>query len=160
MNIEREQQTIYKLFEDNAIEFIPLKGAVIRQYYPEPYMRTSCDIDILVHEEDLERAKNALVSALNYKSSEKISFHDISLFSLGGIHLELHYNLKEKRQNLDELLGKVWDYAVNTKEGKYFKLQSPEFYIFYHIAHMANHFLRGGCGIRTFIDLYFIEKHI
>ena len=56
MNIENEQQKLYKLFSSNAITFIPLKGSVIRQYYPQPYMRTSCDIDILVREEDLDRA--------------------------------------------------------------------------------------------------------
>lgn len=42
--------------EQAEIPFIPLKGAVLRQYYPEPWMRTSCDIDVLVHEEDLQRA--------------------------------------------------------------------------------------------------------
>lgn len=160
MNIGREQQSIYELFENEGIEFIPLKGAVIRQYYPDPYMRTSCDIDILVREEDLGRAVQSLVTVLNYKSNDTIDFHDISLFSQSGVHLELHYNLKEKRENLDKLLIKVWDYSVNIENKNYYKLETPEFYIFHHIAHMVNHFLRGGCGIRTFIDLYFIEKHI
>lgn len=158
MNIEREQQRIYELFENEGIEFIPLKGAVIRQYYPDPYMRTSCDIDILVREDDLSRAVQALVAHLNYKSNDTIDFHDISLFSQSGVHLELHYNLKEKRENLDKLLIQVWDYSVNLENSHYHKLETPEFYIFHHIAHMVNHFLRGGCGIRTFIDLYFIEK--
>ncbi|MBO4954226.1 MAG: nucleotidyltransferase family protein, partial [Clostridia bacterium] len=36
------------------IDFMPLKGAVIRQYYPEPWMRTSCDIDIHVKKDRLE----------------------------------------------------------------------------------------------------------
>lgn len=160
MNIEREQQRIYELFENEGIAFIPLKGAVIRQYYPDPYMRTSCDIDILVREDDLGRACQSLVTVLNYKSNDTIDFHDISLFSQSGVHLELHYNLKEKRENLDKLLVKVWDYSISVENRNYHKLETPEFYIFHHMAHMVNHFLRGGCGIRTFIDLYFIEKHI
>lgn len=159
MNIEREQQRIYALFENEGIEFIPLKGAVIRQYYPDPYMRTSCDIDILVREDDLSRAVEALVANLNYKSNDTIDFHDISLFSQSGVHLELHYNLKEKHENLDRLLVQVWDYSINVENKNYHKLETSEFYIFHHIAHMVNHFLRGGCGIRTFIDLYFIEKY-
>lgn len=160
MNIEREQQLIYKVFEENDIDFVPLKGAVMRQYYPEPYMRTSCDVDILVREEELQNAVKILESVLNYKSNKTIDFHDISLYSKSGVHLELHYNLKEKREHLDKLLVKVWDYCEEVQDAKCHKLESPEFFIFHHIAHMVNHFLRGGCGIRTFIDLYFIEKNI
>ena len=44
-----EFKRICDLFEANAIPYIPLKGAVIRELYPEPWMRSSCDIDILVH---------------------------------------------------------------------------------------------------------------
>ncbi len=160
MNIEREQQSIYNLFESNKIEFIPLKGAVIRQYYPDPYMRTSCDIDVLVREEDLQRAAGLLVANLSYTRRETVDFHDISLFSPSGVHLELHYNIKEKREDLDKLLIKVWDYCIGSEKGEYHKLETPEFYIFHHIAHMVNHFLRGGCGIRPFIDLYFIIKEM
>lgn len=160
MNVEREHQRIYKLFEDHAIEFVPLKGSVVRQYYPEPYMRTSKDIDILIHEEDLHRAYQTLVSALDYQGLDVPRFHDISLFSQSGVQLELHFNLQEKRENLDKLLRKVWDHCVDTGDGKYHKQQSPEYYIFHHLAHMVNHFLRGGCGIRPFIDLYYIQKHI
>lgn len=160
MNIEHEQQRLYKLFEDNAIAFIPLKGAVSRQYYPEPYMRTSCDVDILVHEEDLQKAVQLLMTTLNYRSNEIVGYHDVSLYSPTGVHLELHYNLKEKRANLDRVLVNVWDHSVDTENGAYYKLQSPEFFLFHHMAHMVNHFLRGGCGIRPFIDLYFMEKQV
>ena len=54
LNYELEQ--ICQTLEDAKIPFIPLKGSVIRQYYPEPWMRTSCDIDVLVHEDELDRA--------------------------------------------------------------------------------------------------------
>ena len=160
MNIENEQQKLYKLFRDSAITFMPLKGSVIRQYYPQPYMRTSCDIDLLVREEDLDRAVEAVITKLGYQKRNTVSYHDVSLFSPTNVHFELHFNLKEKRENLDKLLIKVWDYSMDTDKGQYYKLQTPEFFIFHHIAHMMNHFLRGGCGIRTFIDLYYIEKYM
>ncbi len=160
LKLEQELQKICELFEKNAVEFIPLKGAVLRKYYPEPYMRTSCDIDILVHEHELKRAISLIVSELNYKANDTVDYHDVSLFSPNGVLLELHYNLKEKRENLDKLLVEVWNYTINTENGQYYKLEEPEFYIFHHVAHMVNHFLRGGCGIRAFIDLFFIEKHL
>ncbi len=52
--IQYEYEQICEVLEKAKIPFIPLKGSVIRQYYPEPWMRTSCDIDILVKENILE----------------------------------------------------------------------------------------------------------
>ena len=37
------------------IPFVPLKGSVIKNLYPDKWMRSSCDTDILVHENDLEK---------------------------------------------------------------------------------------------------------
>ena len=77
MAVYRYEQLQYELdcicdtFEEAKIPFIPLKGAVIRQYYPEPWMRTSCDIDILVEEEKLSDAISALKKVLEYTSDEK-----------------------------------------------------------------------------------------
>ena len=56
-----DMQEIAAAFSGAKIPFIPLKGAVIRKYYPDPLMRTSCDIDVLVHEKDLENAAEYLV---------------------------------------------------------------------------------------------------
>ena len=58
----RYEQLNYELnslcasLEKAQIRFLPLKGSVIRKYYPEPWMRTSCDIDVLVRAEDLDKA--------------------------------------------------------------------------------------------------------
>lgn len=93
--INYELGRLREAMNEAKIPFIPLKGSVIRQYYPKPWMRTSCDIDILVHESDLERAVAMLVDKLAYKRESKGS-HDISLFSDYGVHLELHYSLIEK----------------------------------------------------------------
>ena len=56
---QRQEDALKSLcdaLEAGKIPFIPLKGSVLRQYYPEPWMRTSCDIDILVKQEDAQRA--------------------------------------------------------------------------------------------------------
>lgn len=62
---------ICSIFDKIKIAYIPLKGAVIRPYYPYDSMRTSCDIDILIHEEDLELAIKNLIEK-GYKCGEKI----------------------------------------------------------------------------------------
>lgn len=41
-------QKIGVALDEAQIHYIPLKGAVLRQLYPAPELRTSCDIDVLV----------------------------------------------------------------------------------------------------------------
>lgn len=148
---------ICAVFEKERIPYIPLKGSILRSYYQEEWMRTSCDIDILVHEEDLNRAVVALTSTGGYKAADKVNYHDISLFSRTGVHLELHFNIKEDMENIDHLLSMVWDYSKKDNNS-YCYSQANEYFIFHHIAHMSYHFVHGGCGIKPFIDLYIIKN--
>lgn len=157
-DISNAQKQVSELFETEKIPFVLLKGAVIRNYYPEPWMRTSCDIDILVHECDLERAKNATIEKLGFSADREMHYHDISLHSDTGVHVELHFNIKENMDNVDKLLEKVWEYSSPVKEGAYEHLLTNEFFMFQNVAHMSYHFVGGGCGIRSFVDLFLLEK--
>ena len=68
---------VCRVLEDAGIEFLPLKGAIIRDLYPQPWMRTSCDVDILVREEALERAVAVLTESLSFKQSGERGYHEI-----------------------------------------------------------------------------------
>ena len=145
--------------EEGQIPFIPLKGAVLREYYPEPWMRTSCDIDVLVHREDLERAIEHLTTTLGYEEKWK-GTHDVSLFTPGGIHIELHFDLIEENcaNNAIGVLRNVWKNVSLRENCKYHYEMSDAFFYFHHIAHMAQHFETGGCGIRPFLDLWILDR--
>ena len=153
-------QKICETLEKAEIPFLPLKGAVIRHYYPDPWMRTSCDLDVLVHESDLEKAVLVLEKELQYQADKKKNFHDISLYSKSGTHLELHYNMYEDIKAMDSVLDRVWAYAVPTNEEGFQHKLTNEFQIFHIIAHMAYHFLGGGCGVRPLADLFLAERNI
>ena len=159
-----EQQThellqLSELFENEGIDFLPLKGSVLRRYYRESWMRTSCDIDILIKENDLDRAKTLLIEKLSYQYDTK-GGHDISFFSPTNIHIELHYDLVEegRAKNAATVLKGIWG-KVSLREGFSHRFEMPdELYYFYHIAHMAKHFEDGGCGIRPLIDLWILDN--
>ena len=154
--LQYELNAIEKTLTEARIAFVPLKGSVLRAYYPEPWMRTSCDIDVLVHKEDLERAAAALIERLSYKQGEKGS-HDVSFFSPSGVHLELHYELNDSEYRIFAPLTRVWESVTPTEEGAYrYAMPDPLFY-FYHVEHMAKHFVYGGCGIRPLIDLWILD---
>ena len=157
--INYEYEKLLSAFEDAKIPFIPLKGSIIRKYYPEPWMRTSCDIDVLVHKEDLEDAILYLTENLNYTEKERAT-HDVSLFSPSGVHVEIHFDLVEegRANNAIDILSTVWDNVSLHKNSEYRYDMSDAFFYFYHIAHMAKHFETGGCGIRPFIDLWILDR--
>lgn len=157
--LNHEYEKLCSTLEATGIPFMPLKGSVLRQYYPEAWMRTSCDIDIFVHEDDTERAIDILVNECGYTRHEK-NAHDISLFTPNKVHVELHYALVEDgiANESSSVLNSVWETANICSGFDYWYEMPDEMFYFYHIAHMAKHFENGGCGIRTFIDLWILDN--
>ena len=159
INFEYEQ--ICATLEAAKIPFIPLKGSVLRPYYPEGWMRTSSDIDVLVQPENL----NAAVAALEEKGYQagKKDEHDIPMRSKSGFLLELHYTTMEERHAKGkrfEMLERIWEHAAPKEEGSCHCYLSDEMFYFFHMAHMAKHFELGGCGIRTFMDIWVMNHRM
>ena len=146
-------------FEELKIPYIPLKGLIVREYYPEAWMRSSCDIDVLIKKEDMPKAIQSLLN-LGYTLQQRETPHDCSLISPTGVHFELHHSLTQEGnfKKVNKILKHTWDYTVDGLENSYRKNLTNEMFIFYHVAHMAKHLVRGGCGIRPFIDLWVINR--
>ena len=152
---------VSRAFNDIGIVYVPLKGSVICHYYPEAWMRSSCDIDILIKDNDAEKAIKCLCD-LGYRLQKSTSIHDYSLFSPLGVHLELHFSLIQEDclEKANSILENAWDYTINDSEHSFRKELTNEMLVFYHVAHMAKHFIKGGCGIRPFIDLWIMKRKI
>jgi hypothetical protein len=159
LQLDFETQRIDQLFTEKKIPFIPLKGTIVRELYPEPWMRFRCDVDILVQEEQLDEAAQFLVDKLEYTSKGKRD-HDISFTCPSGGYIELHYDTIQQRHamnNCRSVLGRIWEDAQPIQPGAYRRVLSDEMFYFYHIAHMAKHFISGGCGIRTILDVWLLN---
>ena len=156
--INYELVEVCRVLEEAGIDHIPLKGSVIRGYYPEPWMRTSADIDMLVHIEDFDKARDVIIEKLGYKTDNVKLEHDISMFAPSGVHLELHFATVEEycAVKAKDVLEEIWSYAY-VKEGyaHQYCLTDDLFY-FYHVAHMAKHYEYGGVGIRFYLDMWLL----
>ena len=153
-------EQICATLEDAQIPFLPLKGSILRTYYPEPWMRTSCDIDILVQTDVLDRAAQILCDKLGYTRAEQPGSNELSLHTQSGVHLELHFDLTDGDiyEYGYEVLSKMLDYAQPTEGHEYHLQINDDVFYFYHIAHMAKHIELGGCGVRSFLDLWILRN--
>lgn len=140
------------LFSDAEISFLPLKGALLRKYYPAPWMRECSDIDVYVDKKDLDRADGILCEN-GFARQTKCSHH-IAYIAKNGALVELHFSLAEK----DKLGARAA--ALNSERINAMFCSCPEEtaeYYLYHLLHMAGHFLDGGCGRKFFADLWILN---
>lgn len=151
--LSHEEGRITAALREAGIGYLPLKGAAVRALWPEPWMRTSCDLDLLVREEEATRAAEVIRTALGY-TVRGVGYRDLSLFAPGDlVHLELHFSLRGDSP-ADPVLARVWEYAT-PGEGGCFALD-PAFRIFHTLTHIAYHLRAGGGGMRPIADLYLL----
>lgn len=143
-------------FSKNGIAHIPLKGSVIRHYYPLQDIRRSGDFDILIHEEDRIRA-GIILKQLGYAQKSKNQVMDDCFFRDKN-YLELHFMLASPTDPSHTFLLKVWDYSHIKKEYTY-EMQ-PEFLYTYLLSHLYRHLSGGGGGIKLIADFYVLKKQV
>ncbi len=138
------------VFERAEIPFVLLKGTRMRDFYPNPSMRTSSDIDILVRADD-EKLKQTMEQAgYKFLNDEGNTIN----FMLGAaVEVELHTNLFEESVSCHAYFDAIWD-RVQPVDGTHYQyVMSEEDFYATMIAHFAKHFTRYGCGIRNAIDV-------
>lgn len=157
--ILKEFSKICNVLEKEKIPYLPLKGSVIRDYYPQEWMRSSRDIDILVKQEDLHRAGEALYQQCGYLH-EKDWSNAIIMNTPQGICFELHYTLLAGSTfpKAKEYLDNIWN-MVSTEKGFRMKMDNETLF-YYHIVHTAKHFNSGTGGIRPLTDLWLMKQKI
>ena len=148
---------IAEVFKCSSIPFIPLKGSTIRDLYPDPVMRTSSDIDVLIHRKDLEKAIRVLESKTSFKYLKQ-DRHDVHLVNK-FVHLELHFSLEYSVEKINKALSNPWENTFQISDSNRYEF-SPEYNLFYIVSHAAKHFIQnGGIGIRPILDLYVLKTH-
>ena len=146
---------ISEAFDKASIAYIPLKGSVLRDLYPEPWMRTSSDIDVLIRKEDLEEAIKVLESRTSFKFLKR-DVHDVH-FVNQYVHLELHYSFDYSVNKNNSELPDPWANALPSNDSNRYSF-TPEYDYFYNVFHSALNFIQnGGIGIRPLLDIYVLK---
>ena len=150
-------EAVSAAFDEKKIPYLPLKGLVIRPLYPEPWMRSAGDLDILVKQEDLERAEHAL-SGIGAKKGKEGEYENEFFFAT-GVMVELHFRLmgKDIVNGTQKVLGEVWAHTERVDDGRFEYRMADEWFYCYFLTHAARHLQEGICGIRPFLDLWIIN---
>ena len=149
---ENAMNRIRQALEEKHIWFTPLKGAVLKDYYPKAVMREFGDYDILF-DASREADVNAILEEQRFfKKSSGSHYHTVYCkrpFLIFEMHKALFSNLHEE---------KIYRYYQTVEQrlignGYEKKFTCEDMYL-YLIAHEYKHYFSYGTGLRSMLDTY------
>lgn len=141
------KNTLTEKLTEAQIPYILLKGICLKENYPEPALRTMCDMDVLVHTEDyptLDKIAGEMKAELDRSDGNHRNFR-----FPGGITVEFHPNLLHHSTPVGTGINPGWQHAAKDGSGL-----TPEGFYLNTICHLANHFVAGGIGVRFVADVW------
>lgn len=144
---EEEEKRVFAAFDKGDINYLPLKGSVMRSYYPSTDMRVMGDTDIMI-EGYARRDARKLMEGLGYRFADSHSGHDIYKHENGSV-FEVHW----KPEDASEFHKKLMERAVPSANGACrLSLNLNDFYL-YMVSHLARHVRTSGAGLRMLADV-------
>ena len=142
------QKHIEKIFNDNEIPFVFIKGTSAACYYPHPEFRTMGDIDIITKREDINKACSVLENMGFSRLQLSNDFGRTIKFVKNNFEVEIHkyyasLNDPEKAEYLDNLILENINIESSKLPDKINGLVLLE--------HISDH-LEHGLGLRQIID--------
>lgn len=163
---EYEIQSLLDDMEKDGIDCLPMKGWIMRNYYPDPLMRSMGDLDVLIRDMDSQKMQKWMEARGYDLENNTHPVHDEykkSPYVLIELHRKLidaNYTRNLQTEWIDQLTEQIWDERNLVKGTKHiYQLKAEDFYI-YHLLHFYKHFMYAGSGIRPLADIYiFLQKN-
>ena len=149
-------QQVFEALEKEGIPFLPLKGAILKNYYPNPALRTFTDIDIYVGDR-LKAAENVLLE-LGYEKKIDFDTNDISYTKKPSLHIELHKDLFPDDYDFGGYFDEPFEHTELKDGREYYHLYKTDDFFIHVLCHLYKHFTFGGCGLRQYLDVYVMTR--
>lgn len=177
VRFDAEREQIFAALNAAGISVLPMKGAVIADYYPSPEMRSMADNDFLYgfvepipegagfrvrgatpveQEAATERGVRTIVDVMRKRGYDVVSqyagnhesFHKPPVFNF-----EPHRRLVVPDSPLATYYENPWRRAIQDASNPFmFRFSDEDEYLFV-IAHAHKHFSNAGCGFRFVVDV-------
>ncbi len=151
-----EIKKIETAFSENNVDYMPLKGSVMKGYYPSKDSRIMTDYDVLIKVSQYEKIAPIMESLGYYLKVE--SNHEFVWIKDGALCCELHKMLIPS-YNADyyEHFKDGWSLAQESKTPHRYDMTDEDFY-FYNFVHLCKHYRDGGIGIKHVLDLWVLKN--
>ena len=156
---DKEREELCKYLKENKIDYLPLKGIALKDYYLDPYVREFADNDILFSDSGSPLIKRFFKNKGYDVKLYKKSNHDVYIkkpFFNFEMHRALFYENEDNEKNVIYFKDYLDKAPVKCEYEHH--LKDEDFYI-YFTAHTYKHFHVSGCGIRTLVDYYLYLKN-
>lgn len=153
--LDTERRELLAAMEREGIWYLPLKGIILKEFYPKAGMRQMADNDILFDSQFQWRLKEIMESRGFQTISIARGNHDVyekkPVYNY-EMHTSLYGRVHDEAwaayySNVKERLIK----EENSSYGYHFS--DEDFYV-YLITHACKHHNSGGTGIRSLLDIY------
>ena len=150
-----ESTKIFDSFKANNIDYLPLKGIIMKGIYPRPEMRHMGDVDILIRPKQYDIIEK-LMLGMGYEF-EYESDHEL-VWKNGVVTVELHKRIMTSYNvDLYKYFGEGWKFAKKSSKSCEYHFADEDFYI-YLFAHFAKHYRISGIGIKHFLDIWVYRR--
>ncbi|MBR3417593.1 MAG: nucleotidyltransferase family protein, partial [Oscillospiraceae bacterium] len=158
--MDAERKKILKCLEEEQVWYMPLKGALLKDWYPRLGMRQMSDNDILFDQQRREDVRRIMAAhGFTLKAEREV----VDEYTKPPVsNFEMHCELFMEYQT-----GAMAAYYLGVKEkllkddgNQYgWHFTDEDFYLFM-TAHEYKHFSLGGTGVRSLLDTYiFMRKY-
>lgn len=148
-----ELSELFNAFSDNNIDYMPLKGILLKQFYSKPEMRLMGDADILIRVEQYKVISDIMKRLKYYENVE--SDHELIWSKFPAIVIELHKRLiPSYNKDYYAYFGDGWQLAQRSEYDKFRYEMGAEDQLIYLFTHFSKHYRDGGVGIKHFVDFW------
>ena len=152
---------ISEWFRKKGFRTCILKGQGNALMYPNPYSRTSGDIDIWVEGED----KRVISFVRSISPHEKACYHHIEFPSYKGVEVEVHYrpsfllcfwHNRKLQKYYESVKEEQFSHRVMLGEQGEIAIPTAEFNLIFQLTHIFSHLMNEGIGLRQLVDYYYV----
>lgn len=149
----RAVEALFRAFEENGIDYLPLKGVNMKARFPSPELRTMGDADVLIRNEQYGNIVPILEKQGYRLADEEMQ---VDTWDSDNLHLEMHHYIVHPKSRYSAYYGDGWKFAVKDSGCRY-KMSAEDEFIFI-FAHFARHYRIGGIGCRHVLDLFVCNR--
>lgn len=160
MLLDAERHWLEKEFAEHGIWYMPLKGSILKDWYPKFGMREMADNDILFDASKRQEVKAIFqgrgYTVKGYNKSNHDEYEKPPVYNF-EMHVELYH---KTYGTFNEKYADVKQRLIPDAEVPYRLHFTPEDFYVFVIAHAYKHYSNSGTGIRTLADIYIMNQKL